>query len=80
MARLSCGIQQSFWSGSQTSKTILTQICSNVRNLEADARPSASIFKTDRHKGTVRGLAWNTLQPSIFASGATDAEVSFSKI
>lgn len=36
---------------------------------------SASIFKTDRHKGTVRGLAWNTLQPSLFASGATDAEV-----
>ena len=35
----------------------------------------ASIFKTDRHKGSVRGLAWNTLQPNLLASGATDAEV-----
>lgn len=36
----------------------------------------ASIFTTDRHRGSVRGLAWNALQPNLFASGATDAEVS----
>lgn len=35
----------------------------------------ATIFNTDRHKGLVRGLAWNTLQPSLLASGATDAEI-----
>ena len=44
-----------------------------VRSLALAHR--ATIFSTDRHKGAVRGLAWNTLQPSLLASGATDAEI-----
>lgn len=46
-------------------------------NAVIQAKPDAQIFKQKAHGGAVKGLDFNTTQPNLLASGATDGEVGF---